>query len=174
MEKINEALGVSKDASEELALNAINKLKEDSVKQLNSVDLTKFVPRKDYEVVLNSKTSLENKLKTQEQEALQKAGETLIESALKEGRIDADSKEILLPMCNSKEGLETVTNYLKKRPSLNSNILADKENKTPNAHSITKEDEKMMHAFGLTKEEILAAKQNGSFEVVTEKDAEED
>jgi len=149
---INKALDIKEDAEFDITLNKILDLKE---KVKEKIDLNNFVPKKDYEAVLNKKEELELQLN----EIYQKEVEGLIEESIKDGRIDASSKDYYLDMCKHQEGLARTKEFLAKKPKLTDVVLANKEQKATSVHFLSPEDIKYGKKMGVSEEDLIKSKQ---------------
>lgn len=123
------ALGLAADAAPDTIIASATKLKADHATALNAAvtpDISKFVPKADYDVALNRATTAEQKLADQNKTALNAAATALIDGAVKDGKIAPASKEFYLGLCASQEGLDKVKTHLASAPK----IITDGETAT--------------------------------------------
>lgn len=135
-------------------INSIHKLKT------NQLDTNNFVPKADYELVLNQKQKLETELNQLKSEDLTKEANSIVDKAIAEGRISNSSKNYYLNNCSTKEGLDNTKAFLESCPALSESILANKENK-PNgtaANQLSEVELNMIKDSGITAEEFIASK----------------
>ena len=155
---LNKALGLEENADFTVVLNTIMNLRE------QKVDLNNFVPKADYEVVLNSKNELEAKLKEIEIKHLQAEASAMIDSAIKNGQIAENSRNFYLDLCMQKDELEKVKQHLNSKPKLSETVLGNKSTAIPQTHSLTAEEIQVGKKMGHSIEELTKAKNINSNE----------
>lgn len=155
---LNKALGLEENADFTVVLNTIMNLRE------QKADLNNFVPKADYEVVLNSKNELEAKLKEIEIKHLQAEASAMIDSAIKNGQIAENSRNFYLDLCMQKDELEKVKQHLNSKPKLSETVLGNQSNKIPQTHSLTAEEIQVGKKMGHSIEELTKAKNINSKE----------
>ena len=150
---LNKALGVDENSDFTVALNSIMNLKE------QKIDLNKFVPKEDYEVVLNSKNELQKKIEDIENNNLKKEAEALIDEAINSGQISTNSKEFYMSLCTNKDGLENVKQHLNSKPKLTDEILSNKPKTNIQNHSLTADEISIGKKMGLSEEDLIKSKE---------------
>lgn len=168
---LNKTLGLDEKAEFDVALNTVLKLKEQhssAVQLLNlnkdnsavKVDLNNFVPKADYEVVLNSKNELQAKLQEIETNTLKVEANSIVNEAVKNGQISENSRSFYLDRCNNQKELEEVRIHLNSKQKLSETIHANKtKSNTPQTHSLTAEEISVGKKMGHTEEDLLKAKE---------------
>nr|WP_321466759.1 phage protease [uncultured Desulfobulbus sp.] len=156
--KILKALGLSEDASEEVALNAVAKLQTDLQTALNSAKtppMEKFVPRADYELALNRAATAEAKIAQGEREKLEGEIDTAINQAVTDGKIAPASKEYYTAMCRTEGGLEQFRTFIASAPKIlaDSGLGGKKPGETVTALNAQEKD--ICAKLGITEEEYL-------------------
>jgi phage I-like protein len=99
---ILEALGLKADATTADAVVAINRMKEAQETALNSAkhpDPEKFVPRADYDLVLNKAETAENELNAVKEAELNKTIESTVDELIEGGFISPASREDQIEIC---------------------------------------------------------------------------
>jgi len=115
------ALNISSAATDEQALAAINSLKSDKEKALNSAEtpsVEKFVPRADHDVAINRATEAEAKLKGFEEKAINQSIDTAVGDAAKAGKISPASVEFHKACCQQEGGLERFEKFIETAPEI--------------------------------------------------------
>lgn len=115
------ALGLASTVTFDEALNHITKLKGDLTVALNSAaspPLDKFVPKGDYDVVVNRATTAEGKLAAADLATLETAINSEIDAALKAGKITPATKEYHVAQCKQEGGLERFKSFASVAPAV--------------------------------------------------------
>ena len=162
-EKLLAALGLNKDATEEQALNAVEKLKGEKDTALNQAkaaegqmpSLDKFVPRADYDVAMNRATAAEKALAETKAAELEKEIETAVNSAIEGGKIAPASKDFYLDTCRAAGGLDRFREFIKVAPD----VAGDSglEGKKPDENTGTamnSEEQQIAAMFGNSADDI--------------------
>lgn len=131
---LNKTLGIDENADFTASLNAVMKLKE------QKIDLNNFMPKADYDLVLNSRDELQAKLNEIETNNLKVEANSIVDNAIKEGQVAESSRDFYLDLCRNLEGLENVRQHLNSKPKLTQSVLANKSNATPQTHSLSAEE----------------------------------
>ena len=119
LKAIAKALGLPETASEAEILTAINALNTDKATALNAASnppLTKFVPRADYDQVLERATNAEKTLAEKDQAAKDAEAAQLVEDGIKAGKIAPASKDHFVKM--AKNSIEDVKAFLASAPTI--------------------------------------------------------
>lgn len=150
---LNKTLGIDENADFTASLNAVMKLKE------QKIDLNNFMPKADYDLVLNSRDELQAKLNEIEINILKKEANSIVDNAIKEGQVAESSRDFYLDLCRNSEGLENVKQHLNSKPKLTQSVLANKSNATPQTHSLSAEEISIGKKMGLSEEDLLKSKE---------------
>ncbi|WNJ96546.1 phage protease [Vibrio ruber] len=147
----------SETATEHEAVNAINKLKDDTQLALNRAenpDLEKFIPKETYELALNRATEAEAKVKERQEADIT----ALVDTAITEGKIAPANKEMYLAACRAEGGIEKFQAFAKSAPKLVSDT--HQHDKTPDSDQtkLTEGELAICRQLGLTEAQFLAAK----------------
>jgi len=150
------ALGLNSEASESAVLSAINKFKETSA--LNSESLKTMMPKADYDVVLNRAEKAETELNSLKENSLKTRVSAVVDKAVEAGKIAPASKEYYATTCNSEEALKAFEdNILGKAPVVvtNSEETPDGEPDKKSDTELNAEEKDVATALGLNSEEAL-------------------
>lgn len=156
-EKILKALGLAENATEEQALNAISTLQSDlatAVNRANTPDLAKFVPRADYDQVLERATNAENKLAAQDKEALDTEIENVVGDALKAGKITPATKDYYTAMCRQENGLEEFKKFVAAAPVIGDPSDLDEKAPKGTKTALNADQQKIADMLGNSTEDI--------------------
>ena len=110
LKKLALSLGLAENATTEQILGAAETAKAQA-RAAETPDLAKFVPRADYDVVLNRATTAETELATQAAAAETAEIEAAIIDALAAGKIAPNSADYHRAQCKSEGGLERFKTY---------------------------------------------------------------
>lgn len=152
MKEILKLLGLSDDATEEVALNAIAQLKAKQV-MTQSVDLTQYAPRGDMKMMEERALKAEKALEALQKNTLDTKAQEVVHNAMKMGKISPASKEAYLALCSSEEGLKKCIKILEdsapviSQNSEISNSMVLSENLSLNS------DESLISKLGYSKEQ---------------------
>lgn len=127
--KILKALGLGADATPEQVAAAIEALKVGTVQiqgelataraELTKVpDISKFVPRADYEVLLARASAAEAAAATEKANQLKLLVNTEIEAAMKAGKILPATKSFYVAICEQEGGLEKFREFVKVQATI--------------------------------------------------------
>jgi phage I-like protein len=108
------ALGVSADADEATALTAIESLKTATNRE--ATNLERYVPRADYDQVLQRATNAEQQLRERDQAAHKAAVDAAIDGALKSGKITPATADYHRASCSDRSGLERFQQFVAAAP----------------------------------------------------------
>jgi len=156
-----QALGLAEGTTEEQALAKVNDLKGDLDTALNRADtpdLTKFVPRTDYDAALTRASNAEQKIADTEKQALEAEIDTAINQALEDRVITPGSKAYHKAQCRTEGGLDRFKEYVKTAPPMGQD--ADLKDKDLNRKkgSLTEEDKAVCRSLGIPEDEYLKTK----------------
>ncbi len=157
LKKILKALGLPEDASEETALNAVDKLHTDVQTALNSAatpSLDKFVPRADYETALNRAAAAEAKVAQIDKDKLEGEIATAINQALLDGKIAPASKDFYMATCRAEGGLEQFKKFVASAPKIVADSGLDGKNPEGERTALNADQTAIMNMFGNTAEDL--------------------
>ncbi|OOZ41661.1 hypothetical protein BOW53_02995 [Solemya pervernicosa gill symbiont] len=161
MKEILKALGLSDDATNEDALNAIEKINGDLQTALNSAgaapSLDKFIPRGDYEAAVERANNAEQQLADRDQAQLDTDIETAINSALEAGKITPATKEYHTAACREEGGLDRFKAFVESAPVVApDSALGGKEipDGSGKATALNAETQEISEIFGNTAEDL--------------------
>ena len=115
--KLALSLGLAENATAEQIVQAAQTATAQA-RAAETPDLTKFVPRGDYEIVLNRAETAEATLATQAAAAEEAKIETAITDALAAGKIAPNAADYHRAQCRSEGGLERFTAYCAAAPAM--------------------------------------------------------
>lgn len=156
------ALGLSAEATEAQAVSAINQLKDDKDKALNSANspsLEKFVPRADHDAALNRAQEAENKLKEIEDTALNQQIEDELEKAQKAGAITPATVEYHRACCKQEGGLKRFQEFVQSAPKIGEDTDLDSKAANKQGKGLSEEDKAACHLLGLDEDEFTKIKE---------------
>jgi len=129
LEKLLAALGLQKDVTEEVALNAVTQLKGDLQTALNkrtdTPDLNLYVPRADFDAVKTRAETAETSIATNTRQALDAEADREVVAAMKAGKITPATKDFYIATCSSAGGLEKFRAFIAAAPV----IVADDQHR---------------------------------------------
>jgi len=145
------ALGVSADADEATALTAIESLKTATNRE--ATNLERYVPRADYDQVLQRATNAEQQLLQRDTVAHKTAVDAAIESALQARKIAPTSVDYHRASCSDRSGLERFQAFVASAPVIAPD--AGIEGPPPGATktALNAEQQQAARLLGLTPEE---------------------
>jgi len=157
LEQLLAALGLPAGTSFAAALNHIAKVKTDLTVALNKADnppLDRFVPKADYDLVVNRANEAEGKLKEQATTALNTAIDTEVEAALKAGKITPATKGYHIEQCRQEGGLDRFREFVKAAP-----VVADDSDLDGKRRgiSLNAEELKVLELTGISQEDYKKA-----------------
>jgi phage I-like protein len=179
LEKLIALLGLATTATEDeimAALNAQKKTIETHAKQVedlttelnvakakNSVvpQLDKYVPRADYELVLNRAKQAEDKLTAHEKAQIDANIEIEIQKATEAGKITPATVEYHRAQCHQEGGLERFKQFVKDAPVVAAAINSGLDNRQPSTISelpLTEDQKKLCRDMGITEEQFKNTK----------------
>lgn len=165
LKAICQALGLKEDASEQDVLTAIagkNADLESAKNRQTQPDLTKFVPRAEFDRVTERATNAEQKLADRESADLDAQISTKIDAAVKDGKIAPASKDYFTAMCRTEGGLAQFDSFVANAPK----VVADSgmnNNDDPKGGkgTLTDEERAACRLMGTSEEDFLKTKKEG-------------
>lgn len=171
LEELLKILGLDKSTDQKTALNAVqqkvdelntvtgerDKLKSDLQTALNNAQtpsLEKFVPRTDYDAVLERATNAEQKLHEIEKAGRDKEIETAVNAAVREGKIAPASKDFYMETCRQEGGLEKFREFVKSAPVVCDPTDLDERQLEDQATALNAEQQKVADMFGNSAEDL--------------------
>ncbi|EGG93486.1 Mu-like prophage I protein [gamma proteobacterium IMCC1989] len=156
------ALGLPAETPEAQIVTAINQLKDDKTKALNSANnpsLDKFVPRADHDAALNRVQQSEDKLKKIESTALNQQIEDELEKAQKAGAITPATVEYHRACCKQDGGLKRFQDFVQSAPKVGEDSDLDNKGLNNQNKGLNEEDKAACHLLGLDEEDFTKAKE---------------
>ena len=149
-------LKLAETATDEQILAAIDKLESDKALALASAqvpDLTKYVPRADYDAVVTDRDGLRAANASREATDLQTEGAALVEQGIKDAKIAPASKDFYLSTCATKAGLDQLKAFLTSAPKVvPGKIGEDEPGKTGKA--LTTTQKQVARELGISEEDF--------------------
>ncbi|MEW6595658.1 MAG: phage protease [Thermodesulfobacteriota bacterium] len=157
MKKIYAALGLAETATEQEALNAIEKMRGDLATATNraeSPSLDKFVPRADHDAALARAGNAEKKLGEMQAAQLEKEIETEVGDALKAGKITPATADYHKAQCRQEGGLDRFRDFVKAAPVIGDASGLDGKSPDDGGKAMNAEDAKVAAMFGNSIDDI--------------------
>lgn len=155
--KLLAELGLPATATFQDALNQIARNKADHTSAINRAmnpPLDKFVPRADYDTALNRATAAEQKVTDLQKAELDKAINTEIDQALKDGKITPATKEYHVAQCRMEGGLERFREFVKIAPVIAGGSGLDDKKPGEGSTALNAEEAKVAAMFGNSADDI--------------------
>lgn len=137
------ALGLAEDTSPDGVVQAVNTMKT------QSLDLTRFVPRADYDQALAKAANAETRLKDQEAARLEGEINGLVDQAVREGKVAPASKDFFLASCRQQGGVDEFKKFLASAPVLAADKLPPREIGADGAAKLTDTELAVCKAMGI-------------------------
>jgi len=156
------ALGLPEDASEQEVVAAIAKQKTEMQSAQNRAenpDLTRFVPRADYDQMQERATNAEKKLKDRDQAELDASIAKEVDAAALAGKIAPASKEYFTAMCRTEGGLDKFREFVKSAPEVVKGSGLDGQ-AAGNVRSLTGEERAACRMMGVSARDFLNMKED--------------
>lgn len=157
LKKLLKALGLSEEANEEAALNAISTLRSDLQTAMNRAEtpsLDKFVPREDYNQAITRATNAETAMAELKKEDLEKEITTEIDSALKAGKITPATKDYHTARCRENGGLDEFKKFVAVAPVIGDpSGLDGKKPEQNTGTALNAEEMKILENMGVSVED---------------------
>lgn len=164
LKAICHALGLKEDATEQEVLAAITTQKtevETAKNRAENPDLTRFVPRLEYDQMQERATNAEKKLKEREQTELNANIAKEVDAAVEAGKIAPASKDYFTSMCRTQGGLEAFRDFVKSAPEVVKGSGLDDE--TPHsAATLSDEERAACRLMGVSTEEFVKIKEDNN------------
>lgn len=154
------ALGLASTSTFDDALNHITKMKGDLTVALNAAQsppLDRFIPKADYDLVLNRATDAESKLAAQQKETLEIAINTEIDAALLAGKITPATKDYHVAQCRQDGGLERFKAFVAAAPAVVADSDLDAKKHAGQETALNAEDLAVCKMMGLSVEDYKKA-----------------
>jgi phage I-like protein len=152
------ALGLGDDADEAMAIAKAKDMAAGDGRAANSaqgdvVDLSRYVPRADYDLALNRATTAEAAIKDRDAAELDGKIEAAVNRAIKDGKIAPASREFYVASCRTEGGLEQFQKFAESAPQ----VIADPqlpENPDDNGKALNTQQAAIAAQFGNTAEDL--------------------
>ncbi|SNS05741.1 Mu-like prophage I protein [Humidesulfovibrio mexicanus] len=137
------ALGLAETATPESAVQIVSGLKT------QSLDLTRFVPRADYELATNRANDAEARLKAQADAQAEAEINGLVDQAVKDGKVAPASKDFYLAACRQQGGVEEFKKFLGTAPVIAPDKTVQREVGADGAAKLTDVEQAMCKVLDL-------------------------
>ncbi len=141
------ALGLAEDASPDSVVQTVNSLKT------TTFDLTRFVPRADYDQAQNRAQDLADKLKAQEAAKAEAEITGLVDQAVKDGKVAPASKDFYVAACRQQGGVDEFKKFLASAPVIAREREAQREVGADGAAKLTDQDLAVCKALDIKPED---------------------
>lgn len=145
------ALGVAADADEATALTAIESLKTATNREASNLE--RYVPRADYDQVLERATNAEQRLRQHETDTHKTAVDAAIDSALQARKIAPTSVEYHRASCSDRAGLERFQAFVASAPVIAPDAPIEGRPPATTKTALNAEQQQAARLLGLTPEE---------------------
>jgi len=156
--KILALLALPATTTEEAALNHISTIKGDLTTALNQAQnppLDKFVPRADYDKVVEKATNAEQSLADKTKADLATAINTEIDAALKAGKITPATVDYHKASCQQEGGLDRFREFVKAAPTVAGDTGLDDKDPNRDRTALNAEEKKICEMMGISEEDYL-------------------
>jgi phage I-like protein len=156
MDKILLALALAATATQDDVVTAINKLKTDvALNAEKPPSLDKFVPRADYDAVTAKRDELQVALNAQQKEKHDAQINTLVDDAIKAGKITPATREFYVATCNQQDGIEQFKKFVEAQPVItDATNLDGKQVEQGSQVALNSEQQKINSMFGNSTEDL--------------------
>lgn len=158
--EINNALGISENASDSEILTAINNAKKEN----ESLKVELNAERENKKTLTEKNQNLEKALNEVNKELaefkkiiIEKEALSVVEKAINDGKIAPATKEVYLALCMENGGIEKFNKIMENTPKAKLFEESNIPSKTDNI-SLNEADENIAKSMGYTKEEMLEMK----------------
>ncbi len=152
------ALGLPENITEAEVVGKIGGLQGELATATNRAEnpsLEKFVPRADYDAALGKATNAETELLKIKGEQLETAVNTVIDQALKDGKITPATADYHKAQCRQEGGLERFTAYCASAPAIGGDSGLNDKDLNKERKALNAEEQKVCDSLGITAEEYL-------------------
>jgi phage I-like protein len=150
MKNLLAKLGLAETATENDAIAAVDALQTSlNAAKTGQVSLALYVPRADYDLALNRATTAEGTLETHLSAARAAKVSTLIDGALKAGKIAPATKEFYLGLCKTDDGVQQFETFLAAQPSVFTPVVDPAQQQQGGAVALNAEQTAVAKAMGL-------------------------
>ncbi|MNR04162.1 Mu-like prophage I protein [compost metagenome] len=158
-----DALGLAADATEEQVLAAIAQLKataQAANSEQRQPSLERFVPRADYDTLLQRATNAEQSLATHQKAEHDKQVDAALQAASAAGKITPATIDYHRATCSDEAGLVRFQAFVAAAPSIGDpSALGERKPTTTTATALNTEEKAMCLALGVSEEEFLKTKE---------------
>jgi len=141
------ALGLAETADAGQALVAVNGLKA------HALDLTRYVPRADYDQAVNRAQTAEGLLKEREKAGAEAEITALVDQAVKDGKVAPASKGFYLAVCRKEGGVEEFKTFLASAPVIAEDAALKRETDAAGAPRLSDAELTVCRSLGLSPED---------------------
>lgn len=141
------ALGLADTATPDSVIQTVNTMKT------QSLDLTRFVPRVDYDQAVAKAANAETKLKDHEAAKAETEISSLVDQAVKDGKVSPASKDYYLAACRQQGGVDEFKKFLTSAPVIATAREAQREVGADGAAKLTDQELAMCKALDVKPED---------------------
>lgn len=154
------ALKLQQDASDDAIANAINALAADRERALNAQQpaLDRFVPRADYDALVQRATNAETQLRERTTADHKAAVDDAIDRALKAGKITPATEQYHRATCAEVAGLARFKEFVAAAPVIAPDTGQLDGKPKPTTTALNAEEQQVARSLGLTDEEFIKAR----------------
>lgn len=150
------SLGLDANATDEQAVAAVNQLKATATARNNEQpSLDKFVPRQDYDHAVSRATNAEQALETRKAEDHKAVVESVIDAALKAGKITPATVDYYRATCSEQAGLDRFREFVKAAPTIGAPSGLGEHKPDGTSTALNAEEKKVAKLMGQTEEDFL-------------------
>ncbi|MBH3449149.1 hypothetical protein I5S84_09845 [Pseudomonas putida] len=150
------SLGLDAAATDEQAVAAVTQLKATATARNNEQpSLDKFVPRGDYDLVLSRATNAEQALETRKAEDHKAVVDTVIDAALKAGKITPATVDYYRATCSEQAGLDRFRDFVKAAPTVADPSGLGERQPDATSKALNAEEKHIAKLMGLSEEDFL-------------------
>lgn len=151
---LNAALGLPENAGHDRALNVVSELKAQITAARDDLaDISKFVPRADYDQALERAANAEKTLADERAAKLEGEIEAEIKAALEAGRITPATADYHRAACRHEGGLERFREFVKATPVIAPDSGLDGKKPEDKGRALNAEDRRVCELMGIDESE---------------------
>lgn len=158
---IAEALGLPATATAAEAVAAIGKLNTNlaqATARAETPDVSRFIPKAQYDAVLVRATAAETKLAEQDRAVKDAEVVALVDQAVKDGKVAPASRDFYLATCRREGGVEEFKRFVASAPKIVADPGVDRDPKAP-AGTLSDTEKALARQLGLDEAAYLKTKQ---------------
>lgn len=154
--RITKALGLDDGASTDQIETAVNRL----ITSADQPDISKFVPKAEYDTALNRATEAEAKLAERDKSATDTAINSALDAAVAAGKITPGSRGFYEAACRAEGGLDKFNTFVEGAPKIAEPSNLDKV-ELGGKTKLTADEVAACRAMGMSEADFIEAKKEG-------------